>query len=153
MVRFPKMGDVMEDVRDELRRLNQNLSSSELEGDTIINVDEQQAGSGSSTSTSSSSQPVYLTTGENGVLVDQTSFEAEIPFGFKANTVNLRFDAPIVVAFRSPHDRESRRIPLYADHSPFTIGDGDAPINAEAIWIKKMDASTNDPVVHLLAKK
>lgn len=145
MARFPRMDDVMADIRDELRRLNANLSS-DL-GETIINVQEdgqQQSGG---------SEPRYFTSGEGGILVDHLSFKDDIPFGLKASTVNLRFDAPIVVAFKSPHDRETIRIPLFADNSPFTIGDGDAPINAEAVWLKKMDSSTSDPVVHIVAKR
>ena len=138
--RVPQMGDNDDAVVKLLGIIARNtggLDGVELhEGDVTIQGDQQ------------GDQSVYITSGENGVLVDETQWN-DIELGINARVVNIRFTDDIDLAFRNPHERGSRIIPLVADESPFTIGDSRG-INASEIWLRKASTAEEDPLVHFI---
>lgn len=95
----------------------------------------------------------YFSTGPNGVVVNEVEF-TKINFGAKMETVNLRFDAAMLVAFGEtrPGENPQRQIPLQGNETPFTIG-GANPINAEQMWVAKQAESDPDVNLKVIAYK
>lgn len=148
---WPKVGDNIAELVDQLKRLNRNLDGGGG-GDTTIeetvNID------GGAGAFETDGNAVYFTTGRSGMTLDSGSDDwEEVEFGFQARTINMRFDVPMYVSFVSPFDRGSAIIPLDpAADAPFTIGgDGGGGIDTENIWLKSAEDTDEDPLVHLIA--
>lgn len=143
---FPKLGDSQDAVIDLLEIIAHNTGGLDGEsGDHISieqNIEQGETGDG---------DPTYFTTGTVGAEV--TDEWEDLPFGFNAKTVNLRFDDDILLAFNNPHERGSWIIPLNADESPFTIGNAHRGIDTDEIWLKQQDSATTTPTAHIIAYK
>lgn len=89
-----------------------------------------------------------FTTGPNPVTIsgDWRRFD----FGFRANSVSVRSDAPVVVAVARPYENPDRHITLTTDELPFSLG-GDTPVNAKSIWVKRAPLADQDPNVQIIA--
>ena len=147
---LPQIGD-NQDVMVELLRIIA-MNTGGMHGDITIGGDEITIEG----STDENGDPIYATTGPNGVLLDDDEWH-DFPLGFTARVINFRFDQPIDVAFRSPYDRPNSIIRLGIDESPFTIGGDNRGIRTSVAWMRRgppadpEDDDPLDPIAHIIA--
>lgn len=137
---MPKLRDVQDEILEELRRLNRNLSGRSASSRT----------SPTAAATGRADTPNYFTTGPAGLTLDSTDEYEEIEFGFEAQTVNLRFTDNTEVAFANPQANSGKVIPFVAEESPVTLG-GYAGVDAPKLWIRKAQTASADVEAHVIA--
>jgi hypothetical protein len=91
----------------------------------------------------------YYSTGEGGVTVDETEWDA-IDFGFAASEVNIRHDDDVDVALSNPTEYDDAIVPLFGDSS-VTIG-GYEGLGATRLHYRQGSGATGAPTIHVLAQ-
>lgn len=71
-------------------------------------------------------------------------------FGFTADSVSIRSDDALLLAFDRPFGFPNRHIHLADDELPFSLG-GDTPVGSDVMWAKRSPEATSDPGVQIIA--
>lgn len=130
--------DVQDEILDELKQLNQNLRKRGIASEATTETP------------TTAETPDYFTTGPAGISLDDPATFTEVDFGFVAQTVNLRFDDNIDVAFANPHVNSGKLIPFAGEESPVSLG-GFAGVDGPKLWIRKAQTATTDVEAHVIA--
>lgn len=133
-----KFRDINDEILAELKKLRQELGSSDPEDTETADVSTPEP----------ESTGTYYSTGSS--LIELTDGDwYDFPLGFMAREVRIQHSDAIDVAFRSPYESSSSVIPLDGS-GEFTMG-GSPPLKTAFVWVRKADNATANPQITITA--
>lgn len=94
--------------------------------------------------TPESNRPDYFSTGPSPITAPEEW--RRVDFGNYVSRITIRdVSDDIVISFVKPWDNPRAHINLERAKTPYTLGDGDDPIDSDVMWIRR-DPSVNSDV-------